>query len=115
MQLSTHQASDPASSDPASAQRASIPSYRFRPTIKVHRYGDQVLLWDPTTGSWCFISQDALPLMEGLRYLCDEGADPREGAALPAPAYALLDELVACGLVAKDGRYSWSEGFFNPP
>ncbi len=89
-----------------------VSRYRFRPTIKVHQYGDQVLLWDPTTGSWCFVGREALPLIEGLRYLCDEDSTVQSIESLPDAARKLLDEFVACGLVAENGRYSWSKNFF---
>ena len=82
--------------------------FAFSPGIKVSRYGGKVLLWDPPTGSWCFLEEDRLPLVEGLKDLCDSGRQD----LLPAGSEAVLEELFASGLVSRDGRYAWSPDLF---
>ena len=85
-----------------------VPRFGFSPTIRTSRYGDKILLWDPPTGSWCFLAEENLPLIQGLKHFCDT----RQWDLLPAGSEPLLDELFACGLVSRDGRYCWSRDLF---
>lgn len=82
--------------------------FAFSGGIKVSRYGDKVLLWDPPTGSWCFLEESGLPLVEGLKHLCDSGRQD----LLPAGSEVVLESLFDSGLVSRDGRYSWSPDLF---
>jgi len=96
------------------AQAAAVPPpvstrrYTFRPKIKVHTYGEKVLLWDPPTGSWCFLDGKVLPVVEGLRSLCEEG----RWEEIPDNALPILETLHQRGLVARDERWVWSPRWF---
>lgn len=87
---------------------ASVSRYTFSPGIKISRYSGKILLWDPPTGSWCFLDEKVLPVVEGLKHLCGEGL----WDSIPANALPILELLYDQGLVARDGRYRWSKDWF---
>lgn len=88
--------------------QVSTPRITFSPTIKIQSHGGKPLLWDPPTGSWCFLDDRELDVVKGLKHLCDNG----DSDSIPPQASPLLDLLYSSGLIARDGRYLWSPKFF---
>jgi len=83
--------------------------YKFHDNLKVKKYGSNTLLFEPNKGSWCFLNEADLKLVNDISKVLDSSSSTELNGNL-SPA---LETLYSKGIVSKNNRFIYDRHNFD--